>query len=111
MEQYAFGPEYFLSPCNKFSRKSVIIPETQHTAMKNKDKTQDYIKAARRGSREAEIEMYGRPLPHRKVHQSRKSYNRKKEKAGLRNLPFDYKYIWLPLLRRWGPGYSLIFPV
>ena len=41
----------------------------------------DYIKAARRGSREAEIEMYGKPLNHHRVVKSKKQYNRKKVKA------------------------------
>ena len=38
--------------------------------------------AARKGSREAEIEMYRHPLPTHKVHQSKKQYNRAKIKAG-----------------------------
>ena len=41
----------------------------------------DYIKAARRGSREAEIEMYGKPLNHRRVVKSKKQYDRKKIRA------------------------------
>ena len=41
----------------------------------------DYVKAARRGSREAEIELYGKPLNHRRVEKSKKQYDRKKTKA------------------------------
>ena len=41
----------------------------------------DYIKAARRGSREAEIEMYGKQLNHNRVVRSKKKYDRKKVKA------------------------------
>ena len=41
----------------------------------------DYIKAARKGSREAEIEMYGKPLNHNRVVKSKKQYDRKRVKA------------------------------
>ena len=56
-----------------------------------KKKTQpldDYIKAARKGSREAEIEQYGHPLNHRKVFKSKKVYDRKRDKAGNKDLPY-----------------------
>lgn len=53
--------------------------------MKQK-KDNDYLKAARRGSREAELELYGRPVPRSRVHKSRKIYNRKRVKAGLKDL-------------------------
>ena len=39
----------------------------------------DYIKAARKGSREAEIELYGHPLPQHKIFKNKKKYNRKKK--------------------------------
>jgi hypothetical protein len=42
------------------------------------------LKAARKGSREAEIGMYNHPLPKHKVHQSKKQYNRKTVKARLK---------------------------
>ncbi len=38
---------------------------------------QDFIKASRRGSREAEIELYGRPLNFHKVFRNKKKYTRK----------------------------------
>jgi hypothetical protein len=44
----------------------------------------DPLKAARRGSREAEIGMYDHPLPKHKVHKSKKQYNRKTVKARLK---------------------------
>lgn len=57
--------------------------------MKTKrDAERDYVKANRKGNRDTEIGMYGRPLAHHKVHQSQKSYNRKKEKAAFKKLPF-----------------------
>ena len=40
---------------------------------------EEYIKAARRGSREAEIELYGHPLRHHKIIKKKKKYNRKKK--------------------------------
>ena len=52
-------------------------------AIKKKHTHSDYVKAARRGSREAELEFHGRPVPHSKVHKSKKIYDRKKSKAGL----------------------------
>ncbi|WP_242358093.1 hypothetical protein [Bacteroides acidifaciens] len=49
--------------------------------MKKRITQDDYIKANRKASREAEIEMYGHPIYHTRVHQSKKVYNRKKIKA------------------------------
>ena len=37
----------------------------------------DFIKASRRGAREAEIELYGHPISFRKVFKNRKKYTRK----------------------------------
>ncbi len=56
--------------------------------MKKKITEQDYLKAARKGSREAEIELHGHPVNRRKVHKSKKIYDRKKIKAGLKPLPY-----------------------
>lgn len=55
--------------------------------MKRKITQDDYIKANRKGSREAEIEAYGHPICYKRVHQSKKVYNRKKMKAGDKSLP------------------------
>lgn len=64
--------------------------------MKKKKKKQqpltDYIKAARRGSREAEIELYGRPLNHHRVVKSKKAYDRKKIKADDKDLPYFFAF-------------------
>ena len=38
---------------------------------------EDFIKASRRGSREAEIELYGHPINFRKVFRNKKKYTRK----------------------------------
>ena len=55
---------------------------------KKKDSFMDYIKANRRGSREAEIENHGHPVSFSRVHVSKKVYNRKKDKADAqRHLP------------------------
>ena len=61
--------------------------------MKTKRKKQDplveYIKANRKGSREAELENHGRPVSHNRIHVSKKVYNRKREKADAqRHLPY-----------------------
>lgn len=37
----------------------------------------DFIKASRKGSREAEIEFYGHPITFRKIFRNRKKYTRK----------------------------------
>lgn len=56
--------------------------------MKKKISRNDYIKANRKASREAEIETYGHPVCYKRVHQSKKVYNRKKRKAGDKGLPY-----------------------
>jgi hypothetical protein len=48
----------------------------------------DYIKANRIASREAEIENHGHPVCHKKIHKSKKIYDRKRKKAGNEDLPF-----------------------
>lgn len=52
-----------------------------------------YVKASRKGSREAEIENHGRPISYNRVQVSRKVYNRKRNKADLRrgDLPYSLK--------------------
>ncbi|MEG2121582.1 MAG: hypothetical protein RRZ64_05960 [Rikenellaceae bacterium] len=48
---------------------------------KMKTKELDYIKASRKGSREAEIEDHARPISFKRVHKSKKVYDRKRNKA------------------------------
>ena len=56
---------------------------------KKKDSFMDYIKANRKGSREAEIENHGHPVSVNRVHVSKKVYNRKRDKADAqRRLPY-----------------------
>lgn len=55
----------------------------------------DYVKAARRGSREAEIELYGKPINQSKIVTSKKVYNRKKDKADTKGLPYLCLYFCL----------------
>lgn len=64
---------------------------------KQKITQQDYLKAHRKASREEEIARHGRPARFRAVHKSKKAYDRKREKAGLRNLPFSF-YQEMPLV-------------
>lgn len=47
----------------------------------------DYIKAHRKASREEEIQNHTHPINYGWVQQSKKVYNRKKEKAGDKGLP------------------------
>ena len=58
--------------------------------MKKRITQDDYIKANRKASREAEIEMHGHPICHKRVHQSKKVYNRKKIKAANKELPYFF---------------------
>ena len=51
---------------------------------------EDYRKAHRKASREEEIARHGRTALCRAVHKSKKTYDRKREKAGLRTLPFSF---------------------
>lgn len=63
--------------------------------MKTKKKNQknDYLKANRKGSREAEIENHGHPVNLNRVHVSKKVYNRKRLKADAqRHLPYLFNY-------------------
>lgn len=63
---------------------------------KKKDSFMDYIKANRRGSREAEIENHGHPVSFNRVHVSKKVYNRKRMKADdQRRLPYLFIKGWL----------------
>lgn len=60
---------------------------------KKKDSFMDYIKANRKGSREAEIENHGHPVSFNRVHVSKKVYNRKRDKADAQGrLP--YLFLW-----------------
>ena len=59
--------------------------------MKKRMTRDDYIKANRKASREAEIENHGHPVSYKRVHQSKKVYNRKRIKAtDDKGLPFHF---------------------
>ncbi|MDH6312294.1 cyclophilin family peptidyl-prolyl cis-trans isomerase [Parabacteroides sp. PFB2-10] len=60
----------------------------------------DYIKANRRGSREAEIENHGHPINYNRVQTSKKVYNRKRNKADFqKGLPYSYYLcLFLPII-------------
>ena len=58
--------------------------------MKKRITEQDYLKAHRKASREEEIARHGRPVGQSRVHRWKKAYDRKKTKAGLKRLPFDF---------------------
>lgn len=60
--------------------------------MKKKKKNQldDYIRASRKGSREAELENHSHSINYNRVHTSKKVYNRKKNKADENDLPYFF---------------------
>jgi len=66
--------------------------------MKTKRKKQDplveYIKANRKGSREAELENHGRPVSHNRIHVSKKVYNRKRMKAAGPTQPPEFFFFF-----------------
>ena len=59
---------------------------------KKKDSFMDYIKANRKGSREAEIENHGHPVSFNRVHVSKKVYNRKRDKKVSEKAAFFFCY-------------------
>jgi hypothetical protein len=64
---------------------------------KHKITQQDYLKAHRKASREEEIGRHGRAASLRPaVHRSKKTYNRKREKAGLKSRLFRCPPAWTP---------------
>ena len=67
--------------------------------MKKRITQDDYIKANRKASREAEIEMYGHPICHQRVHQSKKVYNRRKIKAADKKLPYFFVFKSVTIFR------------
>lgn len=66
------------------------LPPQTDRKMKKRITEQDYLKAHRKASREEEIARHGRPVGQSRVHRSKKAYDRKKTKAGLKRLPFDF---------------------
>lgn len=58
------------------------------TKNKKRITASDYLVANRRASRAEEIAAHGRQIVCRAVHRSKKTYDRNREKAGMRRLPF-----------------------
>lgn len=55
--------------------------------MKKRNAEQDYLKACRKASRQEEIARHGRPPGVHRIHRSKKAYDRKRMKAGMKDLP------------------------
>ena len=62
----------------------------------------EQVKAARKQSREEEIQTHGKPVNYRKVMASKKQYNRKKNKADDEVLPYLFM-----IFKRQGNRFSL----
>ena len=70
-------------------KKSIIFaPNVNIMKTKNKITRNDYLLANKKASREEEIFEHGHSISHNRVNKSKKVYDRKKMKAGDRNLPF-----------------------
>lgn len=78
--------------------------------MKKRITEQDYLKAHRKASREEEIAQHGRPVGQSRVHRSKKAYDRKKTKAGLKRLPFDFISAPLTSISAFISALTLMFP-
>jgi Skp family chaperone for outer membrane proteins len=61
--------------------------------MKKKNSVQEQVKAARKQSREEEIKTHGKLINYRKVMESKRKYNRKKNKADDEVLPFLFTFV------------------
>lgn len=70
------------------AKNVIFTANLDRNIMKKRITEEDYIKANRRASREEEIRAHGKPLPKSKAHKSKKIYDRKKSKAGIKSLPF-----------------------
>ena len=66
---------------NEFENKRKMKQKKKSSVMKQ-------VKAARKQSREEEIQTYGKLINYRKVMTSKKQYNRKKNKADDEVLPY-----------------------
>ena len=60
--------------------------------MKKRITQDDYIKANRKASREAEIKEHGHPVCYKRVHEAKKVYNRRKIKAADKKLPYFFVF-------------------
>ncbi len=58
--------------------------------MKEKNSILEQVKATRKQSREEEIKAHGKPINYRKIKESKKSYNRKRNKADDEVLPYFF---------------------
>ena len=66
-----------------------IFAQRNNFIMKKRITQDDYVKANRKASREAEIEMYGHPICHQtSAPVKKKVYNRRKIKAADKKLPY-----------------------
>jgi pyruvate/2-oxoglutarate dehydrogenase complex dihydrolipoamide dehydrogenase (E3) component len=58
---------------------------------KKNSSVMEQVKAARKQSREEEIQTHGKSINYRKVMESKRQYNRKKNKADDEVLPYLFK--------------------
>jgi hypothetical protein len=64
---------------------------------KKKSSVMEQVKAARKQNREEEIKTHGKPINYRKVMESKKQYNRKKNKADDEVLPYFFPVNAIPI--------------
>ncbi|MDD3321557.1 MAG: hypothetical protein PHS59_08950 [Paludibacter sp.] len=65
---------------------------------KKKNSVVEQVKAARKQSREEEIQTHGKSINYRKVMESKKQYNRKKNKADDEVLPFLFIFAFISII-------------
>jgi hypothetical protein len=77
-------------------RINVYLCALKLFVMKMRITEKEYIKAHRRASRKEEIARHGKLISGRcKVEKSKRTYDRKRAKAGMKSLPFDFYTCYL----------------
>lgn len=62
---------------------------------KKKNNVLEQVKAARKQSREEEIKSHGKPVNYKKIIESKKVFNRKKNKADAdEGLPYFFSFVY-----------------
>jgi hypothetical protein len=61
--------------------------------MKTKNKVLEQVKASRKQSREEELKTHGKAINYRKIMETKKVYNRKKNKADDEVLPYFFNFV------------------
>ena len=81
-----------ITQTNRKQKRNCIYALRNIIIMKKRITQDDYIKANRKASREAEIKEHGHPVCYKRVHESKKVYNRRKIKTADKKLPYFFVF-------------------